>query len=282
MIWILATAFIWSFIGVFGKICLEAGMTPLQCALMRAFFGSLAFCIHDRILSRKRMPFCHAMLFTVFGIWGFGVYFAACQYTIRLAGAAVDIVLQYTAPFWVALFARIFFGESLTMPKLLCLASAAFGTALVCCSGGSLPEGFSSWGIATGLLSGLCYASHYPFLRYWQQRYDTVSIISRMLIGGTLFLALSDPRSLSGSFPVSIWLTAAASGVICTYVGYFCYGQALKRISLIRAAMISQLEPLLSVLWVSLLFGERFSHAGQAGSLIILLSVLALTLSDRD
>ena len=79
-------------------------------------------------------------------------------------------------------------------------------------------------------------------------------------------------------FPAGVWCASAATGIFCTWLAFVCYGEALKRISLVRAVIISELEPVLSMLWVWLAFGERFGHLGQLGSVLIIASVLALSL----
>ena len=98
-----------------------------------------------------------------------GIFFASLQYSIRLSGGATAVILLYTAPVWVALFARLFFREHISRRKWLAM------------------------GIAWGLLAGLCYASHYPFYRWWQARYSTASIYALMLLGGLAALGLSMP-----------------------------------------------------------------------------------------
>lgn len=276
MLWICLTATLWSFVGVLGKICLAGGMSPLQCAFMRAAFGCAAFLVHLTLTGQLRIPLRHALIFMLFGAWGFGVYFSCCQYTIKLSGAAMDIILQYTAPFWVAIFSRCLFGEELSLPKLAAMSIAAAGTLCVCLSGGSIPGGISIPGIVSGLISGLCYATHYPFVHWWQQRYPSAVIMTWMLLGGTLTLAVISPLEMT--FPLPVWGAAMAAGLLCTYLGYFCYGEALKRISLIKAVVTSQLEPVLSMLWVGLAFGECFNALGWTGSVLILSSVLLLAL----
>ena len=136
--WIVITAVLWSFIGLISKYCLEAGMPPLECALMRAFFGCLAFFVHCAVTGQLKIPLKHALGFILFGAWGIGVYFTCCQYTIKLSGAAMDIILQYTAPFWVAIFARVFFREKLTRAKILAILIAACGT--VCATPRIIPS----------------------------------------------------------------------------------------------------------------------------------------------
>ncbi len=279
-LWIVLTAVLWSFLGLISKYCLAAGMTPMECAFFRALFGCMAFIVHCAVIGQLRFPCRPELLCMLFGMWGIGCYYSFAQYTITFCGAAMDIILQYTAPFWVAVFAWRFFGERLTRVQLVSIGIASVGTLCVCCSGGSIAEGFSAWGIATGLASGLCYATHYPFVRYWQGRYPSSVIFTWMLAGGALSLWLFLPGTHDRpALPLSVWCASAATGIVCTYAAFICYARALQRISLVRAVVTSELEPVLSMLWVWLVFGENFSLSGWVGSMCIVVSVLVLTLS---
>ena len=105
------------------------------------------------------------------------------------------------------------------------------------------------------------------------------------LAGGALALLpvltlTSGPPRLG--FPATVWCASAATGIFCTWLAFVCYGESLKRISLVRAVIISELEPVLSMLWVWLAFGERFGPLGQLGSALIIASVLALSLGKEE
>ena len=152
---------------------------------------------------------------------------------------------------------------------------ALCGTAMVCFSGGSLPGQASLAGIAFGLLSGLCYATHYPFYRWWQSRYSTASIYGYMLLGGVAALGFGGPISINHAPDTWGWLFAL--GLLTCYMAYICYGQGLKRISLVRAAVTCHLEPVLGTLWVWLFWNECFSAAGWFGGALVLSAVFLLT-----
>ncbi len=87
-----------------------------------------------------------------------------------------------------------------------------------------------------------------------------------MLAGGVLALWFYAPVSLDHEPRVWFWL--AVLGVSTTFFAYACYGQGLKRISLVRAAV---------TLWVWLFWQENFSLAGWLGSGLVFVAVLLLT-----
>ena len=274
-VWILLAALLWSLLGVVSKFCLHAGVLPLETAFWRAGIGCVFFLAHAGLTDGLRIPLRHALIFVLFGGWGVGVFFGAMQMAIKLSGGATAVVLLYTAPVWVAVFSRFLFGERITKRKALAVGIALCGTALVCFSGGSLPGQASLESITFGLLSGLCYATHYPFYRWWQSRYSTASIYGYMLLGGVAALGFGGPISINHAPDTWGWLFAL--GLLTCYMAYICYGQGLKRISLVRAAVTCHLEPVLGTLWVWLFWNECFSAAGWFGGALVLGAVCLLT-----
>lgn len=274
----IATALLWSFIGILSKYCLQEGITPLQCALSRSLFGFVAFFIHCHICHNIKIPVKDSVFMMLFGAWGIGVYYSCAQLTIHLAGAAMDIILQYTAPFWVAIFARVFFNDYLTKQKLISICLACLGTIFIVLSGGSLPTETPILGICTGLITGLCYASHYPFTKIWQKKYSSAIIFNHMLAGGSLalFVVTLSTSTITLNLSYGACLCLACLGIVCTYLAFITYGYALKRISIVQAVIITELEPVLSMLWVWLIFSESFKPLGWVGSCLIILAVLLL------
>lgn len=99
--WIILTAFFWSLVGVLSKVCMAEGVTPLETAFWRAAFGLLFFPGHTLFTRQIAVPPRVAANFILFGVWGIGVFYSVTQYAIKLSGAAMAVVLMYTAPIWV-------------------------------------------------------------------------------------------------------------------------------------------------------------------------------------
>ena len=92
-VWILLAAFFWSLIGVISKICMSAGVSPLETAFWRAAFGGALFLVHAALHKGLFIRPRDAGIFLLFGVWGVGVFFGATQYAIQLSGAAMAVVL---------------------------------------------------------------------------------------------------------------------------------------------------------------------------------------------
>lgn len=272
---VLLAAALWALIGPLARFCLAEGVTPLEIAMWRAWFGTLFFGLHALRSGLWRAEPAHAAGFTAFGIVGVGVFFGAYQYAVREGGAALASVLLYTAPAWVALLSRLVLREPLSRRKLLALAVAMAGAALTCLSGGGLPGGTSTAGIFAGLLAGFTYSLHYIFSAHWMPRYSPVTLYLYCLPAGALalmpFTALA-PKSLT------TWGLLVALGLLTTYCAYLAYCEGVRRLAPTRAAVVANMEPVLAALLAFWWWGEIFPPAGWAGAALVLTAVFLIVI----
>ena len=269
-------AILWSFIGPLSKGAIAEDISPIEVAFWRAALGGLCFAVQTIVSRSMRIPLRHAAIFFLFGGWSIGVLFVSLQVSIKLSGAAMAMVLLYTAPAWVAIASRLLFREPLSRQKLLGLGVALVGTGLICSSGGSLSEGYSVLGIACGLVSGLAYASHFPFFVWWKSRYSTATIYTYMLLGGTAFMFPLVDFAPDKSWQA--WGTLSALGILTNYAAYRALAGSLRRIGQVEAAVIGNIEPVLATLWVWLFYEENFTAAGWLGCGLVIGAVFLLTL----
>lgn len=268
-------AALWSLIGPLSKECLSEGISPLEVAFWRAFIGGLCFMGQSAVSGGLKIAAGPACIFLCFGAWGIGVLFGALQVSIQLSGAAMAMVLLYSAPAWVAVFSRILFKEAVSRQKLTALGVALAGTALVCFSGGSLNAEYSALGVVCGLAAGVAYATHFPFYVWWNPRYSTATIYTYMLLGGAA--VLYPFVDFHAGKTMNAWACLLALGVVTNYVAYLATGRSLQRISQVQAAVIGNIEPVLATLWVWLFWNENFSLYGWMGCILVISAVFLLT-----
>ena len=65
---------------------------------------------------------------------------------------------------------------------------------------------------------------------------------------------------------------------VSTYVSYFWYGQSLRYLSPVQAAILGNLEPVVGTLLCWWLWNENFSFIGWVGCALVIGSVLLLTM----
>ena len=279
----LVAALLWALIGPLSKNCLALGLDSLQIALWRVVGGAVCFGVHGLVQGRLRVAPRHALIFMLFGAWACGGLFVLLQMAIARSGAALAVVLLYTAPAWVAVMARVWFNEALTPQKLWALGGASVGTALVCLGGGSLPDSSDPLGIALGLASGFAYATFFPFYTYWQKWYRTSTIYVWLLMGGLLCilactLAFSTPV-IACTLPVLGNVLALSTLTI--YAAYLLFSWGLQRITQVQSAIIGFVEPIAATLIVWAWYGENFNATGWLGCLLVLGSVALLAVAGK-
>ena len=165
---ILAAAACWGCIGLFNRPLLNAGIAPENLVVIRNLGGlavlALFFLCTDRSVFKMKAK--HLPIFIATGIISV-VLFTLCYFNAqKLCSLSVSAILLYTAPAMVVLMSALVFKEKITGKKLLALALALLGCALVT---GVFTGGLSltTKGMLFGLAAGLVLLSTVaPYILY--------------------------------------------------------------------------------------------------------------------
>lgn len=200
------------------------------------------------------------------------VAYAACTITFvaatKLTTAANAILLQYTAPVWIALFGAWLIGERATPADWLTIAVVLGGMTLFFADGLDLS---AVLGNSLAILSGVFFAAMTLALRSQKDRSPVESII----LGNLLAFVVGLPWIVGApSLDATGWAALLALGVLQLGVSYWIYARAIKHVFAIEAALIPVIEPLLNPVWVLLLLGERPAPFALLGGTIVLGAVI--------
>ena len=182
----------------------------------------------------------------------------------RLTTAANAILLQYTAPVWVALFGAWFLGERATRTDWLTIAAVFAGMAVFLYDGLQLHD---LAGILVSIASGLCFSAMIMLLR----KQKDGSPIESVILGNVLGFLIGLPAMWSaGSLPTGRSLGALLLlGVVQLGVPYLLYVRAIRHVTALEAVIIPVVEPVLNPLWVMLVIGEKPSALSLFGGTIV-------------
>ena len=201
------------------------------------------------------------------------VCYAACTLTFCMAttltSAANAILLQYTAPIWVALLGAWFLGERATAADWITIAVAMGGMALFFKD--SLTLGHLD-GDALAVLSGVFFAVMTIALRKQKDGSPMESIILGNLIAflvGLPWIIKSPLLAPSG------WAALVVLGVVQLGVSYWLYARAIRHVTALEAVLIPVIEPILNPLWVLIFMHEKPSRWAMVGGAIVLSAVTA-------
>jgi drug/metabolite transporter (DMT)-like permease len=255
---VLATAILWSLAGIFIK---SLDLHPLAIVFYRSLFAAFFFLPLVRKSGRTlSLPLAVSAL----------SYTAAISSFVsanKLTTAANAIVLQYTAPIFVFIFARVLFRESISRLNLITLLAGSLGVGIIFAGSAGRPD---MAGVGVAVLSGLFFAIYMTNLRFVaavDARYLTLA--NNLACCLALFPWVHSRLGLS----LANTVTLGAMGVIQLGIPYFLFCKGLEKISLQEASLILLVEPVLNPIWVTLAFGEIPSRATLMGGGVILLSL---------
>ena len=204
-------------------------------------------------------------------------FLAACFYTLvvtlfvisnKLTTAGNAILLQYTAPVYVALFGYMFLGEKSTLIDWLTIFIMLGGLALFFLDDLSF-DGYL--GNALAILSGMSFAALTISLRKQKDNNPSDSI----LLGNILTLIIGLPVIISEtSFNLHSTILILVLGIIQLGVPYIFYTTAIKHVTALDAIIFPVIEPILNPILVFFILGEALGPWAFLGGSLVLGSVV--------
>jgi len=224
------------------------------------------FCTNRRL----RFHFSLPQILGAVGYAGCTVLFCVAN---KYTTAANAILLQYTAPVWVALLGAWFLSERTTPADWLTIVIVLGGMSLF--FAGQL-ELTHALGNGLALLSGVSFAGMTLALR---QQKDG-SAVESIILGNLLAFIVGLP-ALIQSAPLTPlgWAALATLGILQLGVAYWLYARAIRHVSALEAVLLPVIEPILNPLWVLLAIGEKPAPLALAGGVIVLTAVTARAVS---
>jgi drug/metabolite transporter (DMT)-like permease len=254
-IWMLvAAAFLWSIGGMLIKL---VEWNPMAIAGMRSAISALLFLA---VLRRPKFTWSWVQLAAAAAYAGTVISFVFAN---KLTTAANAILLQYTAPVYIALFGAWLLGERVTWLDWLTIALVLAGMTLFLFE--SLGAG-RLVGDAVALLSAACFASLVMLLR--KQR--NASPFESVLLGNLLTALVGLPFMFQSMPNAKSWVGLILLGVFQLGFSYVLYTKAIQHVTALEATLISFVEPLLNPVWVALTRGEIPGALSITGGLIVL------------
>lgn len=202
---------------------------------------------------------------------------AACFYTLvvtlfvmanKLTTAGNAILLQYTAPVYVALFGYMFLGERSTFVDWATIMILLLGLALFFFDDLSF-DGYL--GNVLAILSGMSFAGLTLLLR--KQKDDSPS--DSILLGNILTLVIGLPVIVGGTeFDLNSIILILLLGVLQLGIPYILYTTAIKHVTALDAIIFPIIEPILNPLLVFIVLGETLGAWSVFGGALVLSGVI--------
>mgnify|MGYP006387817543 FL=1 len=265
-------------LAIFGRYAYAAGMDTFTVLFLRFSLASMVMAI--LLVARRESLPRGKILAQLIGMGALGYVGQSFLYltAINYASAGLVALLLYLYPCFVLILSVIVFRERVTRVKVVALTLALFGTALTVD-----PQGGQTIGALMAITAAAIYSVYIivganVMKHVSAVQSSTVIFASAGAVFGTmtLFNGVHFPIHDSG------WLTVAGIVLIATVIPVVSFLAGLERVGPTNAAMLSTLEPVVTVVLGASLFGEQLSPIGLAGGGLILLAVLLLTRSEMS
>ncbi|MGP5553620.1 DMT family transporter [Psychrobacter celer] len=274
---IISAAVCWGTLGIFSTYLNQSGFSGWQITILRIVTAALIVLfmlpkLYPQLLRLSAKQWGGLALQSLIGVLGMSLcYFFAVIYV----GAGPAVALLYTAPVFSLLFSAVLLQEPITRQSALLALMAVFGVGLTMLG----DEAKVNWGIALGLLSGVCY-SLYGVLGKRAMHYahpaPLVFFTSIVISAGVLLLLPETYRTYGqlSTLPLATWGYALGLSLIGTVVPFALYMKALEKLPATRASVFTIFEPLTAITLALLLLHQALSWIQYVGVVLILLAAL--------
>jgi drug/metabolite transporter (DMT)-like permease len=201
---------------------------------------------------------------------GGGCAYAANMFSFvsatKLTTAANAVLLQYTAPAYVALFGIWFLKERPKPSDWIAIVIIIAGMVLFFLDELTF-SGLS--GNLFGIAAGITFAWIILFLR----KQKDGSAIESVLLGNALTALLALPLMLKNMPDGQDWWWLIGLGTVQTGVPYILYTTAIKFVTALEGVLVPVIEPVLNPAWALIFIGEIPGTWAMIGGVLIVLTV---------
>jgi drug/metabolite transporter (DMT)-like permease len=277
---VILAATMWGINGVVAKYLFSHGVSPSMLVQIRSVLAFLILFTALAIFKKELIRFSKKdlLFMATFGVGGMGMLNFMYFTTLTKTNVATAVLLQYTGPVFITIFAVSFQGEQLTRGKVLSLALAFWGCFFMV--GGYNPEllKLNAVGLACGLIAALLYAFYTLYGEWGLKRYSPWTMVVYAFGFIALFWALFvTPWEVSQQgFPLSKWPYFLYVAIVGTAIPFGLFFQGIKYIRATRASITSILEPIVAGVVSYLLLGESLFFLQIVGAISVVTAIILL------
>jgi drug/metabolite transporter (DMT)-like permease len=264
---------------IFGKLAYDAGVDVGELLLVRFALAAIVLAVvalaHGQVQRLGRRAVVAGLLMGGVGYaTQAGLFFLALE---RMDASLLSLLL-YTYPVLVTVAAILIGREQPTRGRIAALVVASLGTALVLLGAGT--GALDPLATAMALGASVAYTAYILCGDRVVAGVPPVALASLVTAGatvtfGVVLLATQGP---SLEFAAEGWGWLAAIALVSTVAAILAFFAGLARVGPSSAAILSTLEPPVTIALAAIAFGEALSAVQLLGGALVLATVVALSL----
>lgn len=270
-------------IPILAKLSYKGGANTSTVLFLRFLFATLILCyflIRNKISLKINLR--QLMIVIALGIFGYSATTIClfASYDFIAVGMATTILYLY--PALVTVLSLFIYKEKITKKKITSLLVSFTG---IICLIGTRNINLSVRGIIWALLSALFYSIYVIGVSYKEIKKLNSYLLSfyiSVVVSITMFFVGLTSNSLNFRISFYSLVCILLLAFISTVVALTAFLQGVRIIGPSRAAIFSNLEPFVSLFLGFLILGEKITYGMAAGSLLIIVSILILSVNKKD
>ena len=188
-------------------------------------------------------------------------------YSTKYATSAFAIMMQYTAPVYVAILSWLVLKEHVTKMDVMSIIAVLVGMLFFFIDSA---DGGSIFGKIVAVMNGITFAGVSFFLRIQKNENPVVSMFLGNVLSGIVGLFFMIHSTIPDGTSLAF---LGLAGFLCAFT-YMMYALASTGLSTLETVLLPVIDPVMNPVWVFLFCGERPGALSIAGAMVILAAIL--------
>jgi drug/metabolite transporter (DMT)-like permease len=274
---VLASASGFGLMPIFTKFVYQDGVSTLTVLFLRFFFAAIFFFIL-LMVTKTEVRLSYRLLFGTLLVGGVFYMVQSILYfnSVHYLTASMVNLLFYAYPAMVTILAIVVNKEPLHRNVVLALMASLIGLVLVLGSGFS---GLHKIGVLSALGAALVYAIYILISNLLVKEVSPIvtSTFVAMFASFSLLIAGLATDSISFDFSTTTWFPIMGIVLFSTVLAIYGLFKGLEIIGPTKAAILSTIEPLVTILFGALLFMDHLSPIQWFCAALVILGAVMVT-----
>ena len=273
-------ALLFAISGTASKYLFNTGLTAFQLIQLRTTLACAGLFVwlglrHAKLLriSAGDLPY-----FSGLGILGIGSAQFFYLFAISKINVAAAILLHYTGPVFVFLYAVLVQKRKPGAVSLLAVCGTLAGCFLMVGAYNLEIVSLNRAGIIGGFLAAIAFAVYSILSEHGMQKYTPWTVLCYgMLFAALMWNVLHPPlAAVFQSYSSVQWLWIGFVGLCGTILPFGLYFEGIQRIASTHASLTATLEPISAGVVAALFLGEVMAPLQMLGGVMVIVSILML------
>ena len=261
-------------LAIFAKLAYASGLGTEQTLAFRFLLASIGMLVLAVVIGQNPLRLNRKQLVTMLALGGLIYTGQSLTYFVALHSlpASLVVLIAYIYPSLVVVAGWLFLRRTVSRWHWLALAASFAGVALLV--GGTRFE--FSWALVLAIASPTIYTGYILIGERVMTSVPAVAASAVIMSGAALAFCLlaalnhelALPRNANG------WAVGVGIALFPTMVAISLFMAGLPRVGAARAALISTVEPVITVVLAVVLLGDRLSAVQVVGGVLVLLAVI--------